>query len=68
MKMHSLYSQTYSYYISSPHVRLPNRKSPPYLMEVPEGIAKLETAEIRFRDVLKRDEIKDKVLERVTEK
>ncbi len=37
-------------------------------MEVPEGIANLEAAEIRFRDVLQREEIKEKVLEKVTEK
>ena len=34
-------------------------------MEVPAGIDGLETAEVRFTDVLSRDEIKDKVLARV---
>ena len=34
-------------------------------MEVPEGIERLETAEVRFTDVLDRDEIKEKVLQRV---
>ena len=34
-------------------------------MEVPEGIDKLETLEVRFTDVLSRDEIKQKVLARV---
>jgi len=35
-------------------------------MEVPAGIARLETAEVRFQDVLNKDEIKEKVLEKVT--
>ena len=35
-------------------------------MEVPEGIERLETAEVRFTDVLDRDKIKEKVLEKVT--
>ena len=34
-------------------------------MEIPEGIAALETYEVRFRDVLKKSEIKQKVMERV---
>ena len=37
-------------------------------MEVPEGIERLESAEVRFSDVLDRDKIKEKVLEKVTEK
>ena len=34
-------------------------------MEVPEGIDRLEVLEVRFTDVLKKDEIKQKVLSRV---
>ena len=34
-------------------------------MEVPEGIDRLEYLEVRFTDVLKKDEIKEKVLSRV---
>lgn len=35
-------------------------------MEIPEGIEKLETAEIRFTDVLDKTKIKEKVMERVS--
>ena len=34
-------------------------------MEVPEGIERLDTLEVRFKDVLSKDEIKQKVLSRV---